>query len=84
MDQDTLDKLASGEYSISPSTGRLRKKIRRRKQEKFFSRPGVKNSINTGLWVLLIAVFVMCLVIVFPELNLVSSKKKVDDKSNNK
>ena len=80
MDQDTLDKLASGEYSISPNSGRLRKRIRRRKKEKFFKRAGVKNFINTLLWVVLISVFVICLVLVFPELNLVSDKKKIDDK----
>ena len=80
MDQDTLDKLASGEYSISPNSGRLRKRIRRRKKEKFFQRSGVKNFINTLLWVVLISVFVICLVLVFPELNLVSDKKKIDDK----
>lgn len=80
MDQDTLDKLASGEYSISPNSGRLRKRIRRRKKEKFFQRTGVKNFINTALWVVLIAVFLICLVLVFPELNLVSDKKKVDEK----
>ena len=82
MDQDTLDKLASGEYSISPNSGRLRKRIRRHKKEKFFDRDGVKNFLNTALWVALIVIFFMCLVVVFPELNLVSTKKKVDDKSN--
>lgn len=84
MDQDTLDKLASGEYSISPNSGRLRKRLRRRKKEKFFHRAGVKNFINTLLWIVLISVFVICLVLVFPELNLVSDKKKIDDKSSGK
>jgi hypothetical protein len=81
MDQDTLDKLASGEYSISPNSGRLRKRIRRKKPKSFFKRTGVKNFINSALWVILLVAFLISLILVFPELNLVSDKKKVDDKS---
>ncbi len=81
MDQDTLDKLASGEYSISPNSGRLRKRVRRKKEKKFFSRANIKNFINSALWVILIASFLISLILVFPELNLVSDKKKTDSKS---
>lgn len=81
MDQDTLDKLASGEYSISPNSGRLRKRVRRKKEKKFFSRANIKNFINSALWVILIASFLISLILVFPELNLVSDKKKIDSKS---
>ena len=81
MDQDTLDKLASGEYSISPNSGRLRKRVRRKKEKKFFSRENVKRFINSALWVILIASFLISLILVFPELNLVSDKKKTDSKS---
>ena len=81
MDQDTLDKLASGEYSISPNSGRLRKRIRRKKKKFFLNQSGVKSFIKTVLWVLLLAAFLVSLALVFPELNLVSDKKKVDDKS---
>ena len=84
MDQDTLDKLASGEYSISPNSGRLRKRIRRRKEKNFFRRSSVKRFINSALWVMLIAAFLISLILVFPELNLVSDKKKMDEKSNSK
>ena len=82
MDQDTLDKLASGEYSISPNSGRLRKRVRRKKEKKFFSRSNIKRFINSALWVILIAAFLISLILVFPELNLVSDKKKIDDKPN--
>ncbi len=81
MDQDTLDKLASGEYSISPNSGRLRKRVRRKKEKKFFSRANIKRFINSALWVILIASFLISLILVFPELNLVSDKKKTDSKS---
>ncbi len=82
MDQDTLDKLASGEYSISPNSGRLRKRVRKKKEKKFFSRSNIKRFINSALWVILIAAFLISLILVFPELNLVSDKKKIDDKPN--
>ena len=82
MDQDTLDKLASGEYSISPNSGRLRKRVRRKKEKKFYSRSNIKRFINSALWVILIAAFLISLILVFPELNLVSDKKKIDDKPN--
>lgn len=81
MDQDTLDKLASGEYSISPNSGRLRKRVRRKKEKSFFSKSNIKNIINSTLWVILIASFLISLILVFPELNLVSDKKKIDNKS---
>lgn len=81
MDQDTLDKLASGEYSISPNSGRLRKRVRRKKEKKFFSSANVKRFLNSALWVILIASFLISLILVFPELNLVSDKKKTDSKS---
>ncbi len=81
MDQDTLDKLASGEYSISPNSGRLRKRIRRKKEKSFFSKSNIKKFANSALWVILIASFLISLILVFPELNLVSDKKKIDNKS---
>ena len=84
MDQDTLDKLASGEYSISPNSGRLRKRIRSKKPKFFFKRINVKNFINSALWVILISAFLISLIIIFPELNLVSDKKKINDKSTGK
>ena len=81
MDQNTLDKLASGEYSISPNSGRLRKRIRSKKPKNIFKRKSVKNFINSALWVILISAFLISLIIIFPELNLVSDKKKINDKS---
>jgi hypothetical protein len=78
MDQDTLDKLASGEYSISPRSGRLRKRIRIKEKKSFFQRDGIKRAINTFLWVLLIGAFILSLMYVIPELNIVSEKKKTN------
>jgi hypothetical protein len=77
MDQDTLDKLASGEYSISPRSGRLRRKVRIRKREdKFFKKRRVKRFLNTAVWVVLIGGFILSIIYIIPELNITSDKKK--------
>ena len=77
MDQDTLDKLASGEYSISPRSGRLRRKVRVRKREdKFFKKRRVKRFLSTVIWAFLIGGFILSILYIIPELNLTSDKKK--------
>ncbi|REJ81359.1 MAG: hypothetical protein DWQ44_09920 [Bacteroidetes bacterium] len=76
MDQETLDKLATGEYSISPRSGRLRKRIRKKKKKSFFSKRKVKKVLNTALWIVLIVAFLTSLIIVFPELDITSDNKK--------
>lgn len=76
MDQDTLDKLASGEYSISPRSGRLRKRVRIHKKKPFFKRTKIKKRLQVFVWVLLLIGFVVSLVLVLPELDLQSNKKK--------
>lgn len=76
MDQDTLDKLASGEYSISPRSGRLRKRVRLKKDKGILQRSKFKRLINTFVWILLIAAFVISLLMVIPDINISSSKKK--------
>lgn len=81
MDQDTLDKLASDEYSISPRSGRLRKRVRLKKEKSFFHKSKVSRIVSTFLWVALIAAFLLSLVLIIPELNIVSTKKKPNSES---
>ena len=77
MDQDTLDKLASGEYSISPRSGRLRRRIRvRKRNDKFFRKRRIKKLVNTVIWILLLGGFILSLAYIIPELNITSDKKK--------
>lgn len=78
MDQDTLDKLATGEYSISPRSGRIRKRIRKKKKSSFFSKSNLKKIGGKVVWILLIAAFLASLILVFPELNIVSDNKKIN------
>ncbi len=82
MDQDTLDKLASGEYSISPNSGRLRKKVKVKKKKSFFQRSKIKKKMNNLIWILLILAFVISIILVVPELNLQSDKNKKPGSTN--
>lgn len=76
MDKDTLEKLASGEYEISPRSGRLRRKGQGKKKKPFFKRSRVRKTLQNLIWILLILVFLLSIVLVIPELNLKSDKKK--------
>ena len=77
MDQDTLDKLASGEYEISPRSGRLRKRLKVKKKKPFFRRSKVKKVLQTLIWVFLVIAFIVSIFLVVPELELGAEKKKV-------
>ena len=76
MDQDTLDKIASGEYSISPRSGRLRKRVKVKKRKPFFQRGSTKKKMTTVVWILLLIGFIISVVLVLPELNFDAGKKK--------
>ena len=76
MDQDTLDKIASGEYSISPRSGRLRKRVKVKKKKPFFQRSETKKKLKTLVWILLLLGFIISVVLVLPEINIEGGKKK--------
>ena len=81
MDQETLDKLATGEYSISPRSGRIRKRVKKKKKGSFFSTSSLKKVAGRVVWVILILAFVVSLILVFPELNVVSVNKKANQEN---
>jgi len=62
------------EYSISPESGRLRKRIRKKKK-KFFSKRKVKTYFEYFLWIVIVVAFIYSLIVVVPELGLTSAKK---------
>ncbi len=76
MDQDTLDKIASGEYSISPRTGRLRRRVKIKKRKPFFDRSSTKKRVTTLIWIILLIGFIISVILVLPEINLDGGKKK--------
>jgi hypothetical protein len=76
MDQDTLDKIASGEYSISPRSGRLRKRVKVKQRKPFFQRASTKKKLTTFVWILLLIGFIVSVVLILPEINIEGGKKK--------
>ena len=78
LDEETRRKLASGEYSISPNSGRLRKRIRVKDSTPFYSKRRFKRRMKTALWIVLLVGFLITLIMIAPELN-VSEKKKKED-----
>ena len=75
MDPDIERKIASGDYSVSPRTGRVRKKIRTRKKS-FFSVRKMKKWGQAALWILLLLIFIVSLVMIIPELNINTDPRK--------
>ena len=73
-DDEIKRKIASGEYSISPRSGRLRKRIRYQDKKKTLSRDKLFKYAKILMFVLLIITFILSLIIVIPELNLESDK----------
>lgn len=78
LDEETRRKLASGEYSISPNSGRLRKRLRVKDNTPFYAKRRFKRKMKTALWIVLLIGFLITLIMIAPELN-VSQKKKNED-----
>lgn len=62
------------EYSISPESGRLRKRIRK-KNKKLLKNRRVKTFFEYVLWAIILAAFVYSLMVVIPELGITNTKK---------
>ena len=62
------------EYSISPESGRLRKRVRK-KNRKFFNRKRVKKYVEYFLWAIVLTAFIYSLMVVIPELGITNTKK---------
>jgi len=75
MDPEIERKIASGQYSVSPRTGRIRKKTRTKKKS-LFSVRRLKKMGQTALWILLLLMFIASLIMIIPELNLNTDPKK--------
>lgn len=66
---EKLEQLLRDGYTISPNSGRLRKKISTKKKSSFFSKRKVKKYTRFALWALLIIAFLVSLVIILPEMS---------------
>ncbi len=68
LSPEKLERLLREGYTISPNSGRLRKKISTKKKSKFFSTHKTKKYTRVALWTLLILAFLASLVIILPEM----------------
>jgi hypothetical protein len=72
MEKKTIH--TADEYSVSPNSGRLRKRIRK-KRKKFFSKRKIKRLVEYFLWIVILVVFAYALIVIIPEIGILSSKK---------
>jgi hypothetical protein len=72
---EKLEQLLREGYTVSPNSGRLRKKISTRKKSSFFSKRKAKKYTRVALWALLIIAFLVSLVIIVPEMSIQNDPK---------
>jgi len=68
MSPEKLESLLRQGYTISPNSGRLRKKIGKKKRSGIFSKRKATKFTRFALWALLIIAFLISLVIILPEM----------------
>jgi len=66
---EKLEQLLREGYTVSPNSGRLRKKISSRKKPSIFSKRKARKYSRMALWALLIIAFLISLVIIVPEMS---------------
>jgi len=72
---EKLEQLLREGYTVSPNSGRLRKKISSKKKPSFFSKRKAKKYSRMALWALLIIAFLISLVIIVPEMSVQNDPK---------
>ena len=73
------------EYSISPNSGRIKKKIRYRKKRSIFSKKKLKKYFEFGLLILLVVIFIVSFILIIrPGGNEIQRVKYLDRKGNAK
>jgi hypothetical protein len=78
LSPEKLEQLLREGYTVSPNSGRLRKKITTKKKTGFFSKRKVKKYSRIALWALLIIAFLVSLVIIVPEMSVQNNPRNPD------
>ena len=65
---EKLEELLQEGYSISPRTGRLRKKIKKRKKSGKIDKKKLNKRIQKIGWIVLLIIFLASLVMLFPQM----------------
>jgi hypothetical protein len=73
---EKLEELLREGYTVSPNSGRLRKKISTRKKPSFISKRKTKKYSRMALWALLIIAFIISLAIILPEMSIQNPNQK--------
>ena len=80
MDEKEIqEKLASGEYSLSPRSGRLRKRIKKTKKKPLYSKKKFNKLFVKIVWILMILAFIASLFILIPEMGQTNYNKNIDN-----
>lgn len=80
-EKELQEKLASGEYSISPRSGRLRKRIKKTKKKPLYSKKKVNKLLVRIVWILMILALIGSLFILIPEMGQTNYNNKNIDNS---
>jgi hypothetical protein len=78
---ETLEKLLKEGYSVSPRSGRLRKKIRIKRKKAPFSKKKLNKLIQKIGWIVLLIIFLVSLVMIVPHIGDNSRQEKLEKKS---
>ena len=65
---DKLEELIRKGYSLSSQSGRLRKRVRERKEKKKFSRKRLNKMARKAGWIFLLILFLLSLAMIIPQL----------------
>jgi hypothetical protein len=65
---EKLERLLREGYTVSPNSGRLRKKVSSKKKAGLFSKRKARKLTRFALWAILIIAFLISLVIIVPEM----------------
>ena len=68
------------EYSISPTSGRIKKKIRYRKKRSVFSKKALKKYVEFGLLIMLVVVLIVSILLIMRPASEDQNQMKVYDK----
>ena len=78
---EKLEQLLREGYTISPNSGRLRKRISSKKKHSFISKRKAKKYTRFAMWALLIIAFLLSLVIILPEITVQNNPRGPGQKS---
>ena len=78
---EKIEELLKKGFSISPRSGRLRKKVKVVKEKKSFTKKKLRKSVQKAGWILLLIIFLISLVMIIPQLSDKNENRRNSQKS---